>query len=95
MAIPGHIIDFFAGKLILHTRNKKIYILAPVPLFLQQRILGLMNKYVRLLHLDLLGVSLLVVHLGPQTSDLLGELGVLVDLSGFSLTPIGRKKHNE
>lgn len=54
-----------------------------------------MNKYVRLLHLDLLGVSLLVVHLGPQTSDLLGELGVLVDLSGFSLTPIGRKKRNE
>lgn len=54
-----------------------------------------MNKYVRLLHLDLLGVSLLVVHLGPQTSDLLGELGVLVGLSGLLLTPIRRKKHYE
>jgi hypothetical protein len=32
-------------------------------------------------------MSLLVVHLGPQTGDLLCKLRVLVDLTSLSLTP--------
>lgn len=37
-------------------------------------------------HLDLLGMALLLVQLGPQTAEILGILGLLVALTGLALS---------
>ncbi len=43
------------------------------------------SKHVLLLHFNLLGMTLLGVELGPQTMDLLCELGALVHHTSFLL----------